>query len=426
MTAPGRARTEADMMGWALFHDRVIGRLGVAQGISSFGSAMVGLAFVYLTYSRTGSVMSTALVTASHTLPTAVLGVWAGRLAQHRSRRTILLVGYSAKLALYVTVAVVEVVVGLDAATLLLFSFATGVAAAMLAPAWTAFERDVVPSDRLDTANAFYSSLTSAAQLLGAVGGGFLLATVGPAAVFVLNAASYLPELTVLAHLHTDEDVSVPRPHQHDLRRALAVISDDPSLRRGFRNLAAVSLLAAPLFQLLPALASEIDGGAHTLGFLTALIALGGTAVTAAMARLRRRHERRTIVTTGLALTGLALLGVGLADVVFDGTALYPPVIVGLTVVGLAIGLGQSALSALVQSDTPEELAGSIFAIYAIVYTTLGPLGAVVLAHASSWIDVYGLVAICGAVLLAVAISDRHAPSARLRRSGSYAVVAAD
>jgi MFS family permease len=410
---PTVGRTRTDPTGWALFGDRVIGRLGVAQGISAFGSAMVGLVFVYLTYSRTGSVMNTVLVTASHTLPAAVLSVWAGRLAQHRSRRRILLGAYGTKMVLYIAVVAVEVVVGLQTGTLLFFSFATGVVGALAAPAWTAFERDVVAAARLDTANAFFSSLTSAAQLLGAVGGGFLLVMVGPAVVLACNALSYVPELVVLARLHPREHVSTPATrHQHDLRRGLVAIGDTPSLRRGFRNLVAVSLLAAPLLQLLPALASEIDDGAHTLGLLTGLVALGGTAVTWAMARLRRRHDRRTIVTAGLALTGVALLGLGLADIAFDGAALYPPVIAGLIVVGLAIGLGQSALTALVQSDAPEELEGSIFAIYAIVYTTVGPLGAVVLAHVSARIDVYGLLAICGAVLLAVAITDRHPPTA--------------
>jgi len=407
MTFVAAARTEIDAA-------RVIRRLGAAQGISSFGSTMVGLAFVYLTYSRTGSVMSTVLVTASHTLPIAVLGVWAGRLAQHHSRRRILLVGYVVKLGLYVAVAVVEVAVGLGAGTLVAFSFTTGVVTALLAPSWTAFEREVVPSDRLDTANAYFASTIAVAQLVGAIAGGVLLSIVGPAVVFVCNAISYAPELVVLGRLHPREHVTgASTSTRHELRRALAVILEDDALRRGFRDLVAVSLLAAPLLHLLPAIASEIDGGAHTLGLLTAVVALGGTGVSWTMARLRRRHDRRAIVTVGLAIAGLALLVLGLADVVLDGSALYPPVIVGLAIVGLALGLGDAALTALVQSDAPEDLEGPLFAIYAIVYTTVGPLGAVVLAHASAWLDVYGLVAICGSVLLAVAIRDRPARPVR-------------
>lgn len=291
----------------------------------------------------------------------------------------------------------------------MVFSLVNGAIGAVTYPAWVAFERDVVPADDLDTANAFFTSLSSGAQLMGAVGGGFLLGLIGPGLVFLLNAASYIPEMVVLARFHPKEHVTASSAgERHDLRRALAAIRADPVLRRGFRSLIAVSLLAAPLFQLLPAVASEIDSGAHTLGILTAMVALGGTAVTWAMVRLRRRYERRLIVAIGLSITGATLIGFGVSNYFFDGDALYPPVIAGLVIVGLTIGLGDSALAALVQSGAPEDLEGSIFAVYAIVYTAIGPLGALVLAQLAEHLDVYALLAICGLILAAYGLSDRH------------------
>ena len=397
-----------------MLHDPLIGRLGVAQFISAFGSAMVGLAFVYLTYTRTNSVFRTVLVTAAYTLPAAALSVSAGRLAQHHSRRRILLVTYLLKGLLYGLVAVLEMLVGLDANALMVFSLVNGAVAALSYPAWQAFERDVVPADQLDTVNAFFSSLTSAAQLIGAIGGGFLLGVIGPGLVFLLNALSYVPELVVLARFHPKERVTgAPARHQHDLRRAISVIRNDPGLRRGFRSLVAVSLLAAPLFQLLPAVAAEIDSGAHTLGILTAMLALGGTSVTWAMVRLRHRYERRLIVVIGLLLTGAMLIGLGIANYLFDGDALYPPVIAALVVVGLTLGLGDSAITATVQSGAPEELEGSIFAVYAMVYTAVGPLGALALAQVADHLDVYSLLAICGIVLVVFGLTDRHPPDAK-------------
>lgn len=395
----------------SLLRDRVIGPLGIANFISAFGSAMVGLAFVYLTYARTGSVFRTVLVTAAYTLPAAVFSVSAGRLAQHHSRRRILLVTYGLKGGVYLIAAALEIVIGLGANALILLSLINGVIAALSYPAWAAFERDVVPAEQLDTANAFFSSLSSAAQLLGAVGGGFLIGMIGPGLVFLLNALSYLPEIFVLARFHPKEGVTVATErHQHDLRRAVAAIRADASLRRGFRSLIAVSLLAAPLFQLLPAVAAEINTGAHTLGILTATVAIGGIAVTWAMVRLRRRYERRLIVAFGVLLTGATLVGFGISNVFFDGDALYPPVIAGLMVVGLTIGLGDSALAALVQSGAPEELEGSVFAVYAIVYTAIGPLGALVLAQAAGHLDVYSLLSICGVILVIFGLTDRHPP----------------
>ena len=195
----------------------------------------------------------TVLVTAAYTLPAAIFSVAAGRLAQHHSRRRILLVTYSLKGVAYTLAALLEITIGLGANALILFSLINGVIAALSYPAWSAFERDVVPTEQLDTANAFFSSLSSAAQLIGAVGGGFLLGLIGPGLVFLVNAVSYIPEMVVLSRFHPKEHITKAQTgHQHDLRHAVAYIRGDPWLRRGFRSLIAVSLLAAPLSNYFP------------------------------------------------------------------------------------------------------------------------------------------------------------------------------
>src|SRR5690606_32498366 len=133
---------------------------------------------------------------------------------------------------------------------------------------------------------------------------------------------------------------------------------------------------AAPVAQLLPGLAHEISTQPHTLGILTAALTLGGVAVTAALARLRKRHDRRAVVGLGFVGLSLAFIGFGIADWFFDGSALYPPVLAALVVVGLTVTLADDVISSIVQANAPDDIRGPIFAVYAIVYTTLGPAGA--------------------------------------------------
>jgi MFS family permease len=283
----------------------------------------------------------------------------------------------------------------------------SGTIAALSFPAWKAFERDVIPPEQLDGAIALFGSLAAAAALIGAVAGGFLLGVIGASAVFALNAASFVPQMVVIAHLHPKERPPQPPTH-HDLRRALRVIRTDPKLRLGFRSLIAVSLLAAPLFKLLPAIAEQVDDGAHILGLLTAMVSLGGMAVAGAMVRLRRRYGRGLVVMMGMLVAATAMIALGISNVFLDGYALFPPVIAALIILGLSVGLADAALSSLVTSDAPEELEGSIFAVYAIVFMAIGPVGAVILAQVSEHIDVYVLMAICGVVLMLLGLADRH------------------
>lgn len=264
---------------WDLVRDPIVGPLGIAQLVSALGSAMTGLAIVYLSYDRTGSVFRAVLVTAAYTLPAAVFGVWAGRVTQHRSRRQILVTVYSLKMLVYTAMAVLELTVGLTADMMLAISFVSGAISAFSYPAWQAFERDVVAEDQLDRVNAFFSSLTSSADLVGVIAGGVVLGVVGAGAVLVFNALSYIPEIVLLWRLHPKERTTPEgAPKGHELRRAIDAIRSEPVLRRGFVSLVAVSLLAAPIAQLLPGLAHEISGQPHTLGILTAALTLGGVA----------------------------------------------------------------------------------------------------------------------------------------------------
>ena len=179
------------------------------------------------------------------------------------------------------------------------------------------------PPERLDGGIALFGSLAAAAALIGAVAGGFLLGVIGASAVFALNAASFVPQMVVIARLHPKERPPQPPTH-HDLRRALRVIRTDPKLRLGFQEPHCGQPLAAPLFKLLPAIAEQVDAGAHILGLLTAMVSLGGMAVAGAMVRLRRRYGRGLVVMMGMLVPATALIGLGISNVFLDGYALFP------------------------------------------------------------------------------------------------------
>jgi MFS family permease len=389
--------------GPALWKDPVVGPLGAGQLISAFGSAMVGLALVYLSYDRTGSVFRTVLVTAAYALPSALFGVVAGRIAQHHDRRRILIGSYALKVGIYAAVAAIEATVGLSANGILVLSLINGSVAALTFPSWQALERELIDADRLSIANAYFSSVTAAAQLIGVAGGGVLLSVMGPTWVFLLNAASYLPEMVVVARLHPAAvgagEGGAEREKGHEFSAAVAAIREVPALRRGFASLLAVSLLAAPVLQLLPAVGAEISSGAHTLGFLMGAFSLGGLAVTWVMKQLRRHRSGMALVAAGLGVIAVALIGFGISNWLLDGRALYVPVLAGLVVLGLTIALVDSALNAIVQAGAPPEVQGSVFAIYGIVYTAIAPLSALVLAFVADPVDVYALLSICGALL---------------------------
>lgn len=388
-----------------VWRDPLLRRMTIANLVSSLGSAMVGLAIVYVTYTRSGSVMRTVLVAGAYALPAALLGSPAGRLAQRHSRRRIILVVLGLKLVVYGTLAALEATGDLPTPAFLVFSLLSGSLSAVVYPAWQGYERDLVPEEQLDDVNATMSAVGSAAQLVGALAGGVLLGVIGADWVFVLNSFSFIPLIVVVWRTHPREsiDTAPEDHHRRPLREAVRAVRADPVLTKGFVSVLCVSLLVAPVAQLLPAIGAEISKGAHVLGMLTAAFALGGMAVVQVTDHLRRRWSRHAVATAGLVAGGAALVLLGVANAAADGAALYPPVLLALVVLGLAVSLTTTALTSLVQTHAPLELQGSLYALYGIVVTSIGAGGALVLAQLADVIDVYTVESICGVAVIAYA-----------------------
>lgn len=388
-----------------VLNDPQLRPLALGQLVSAVGSAMVALAIVYLTYSRSGSIFRTVLVAAAYALPATLLGATAGRLVQRHSRRQLLIVLMTLKMVLYWVLAAMEALGEVAPTTFLAFSLMSGSLAALTYPAWQGYERDVVPADRLDTVNAVMSATKSAAKLVGAVAGGFLLSLIGAEWLFVLNSFTFIPLLVVVRRSHPTEATGrADGRSRHPMRAALAEVRSNALLAQGYLSVLVMSLLVAPAAQLLPAIGKEISRGAHILGLLTAAFALGGMAVVPVTDRLRRRCSRQALATIGLMAGGVALIMLGVTDALLDGTALLAPVLLTLAVLGLSVALTTATLTSTVQTEAPAELQGAMYALYGAVFTTVGASAALVLARLADRVNVYTLEAACGVAVLAFSL----------------------
>src|SRR4029453_9642754 len=81
---------------------------------------------------------------------------------------------------------------------LLALTFLLNLGGALSAPAWQAIVPQLVPRHELATAVALNSAGFNLARAIGPAIGGLLVAAAGPAAVFMLNAASFLGVIGVI------------------------------------------------------------------------------------------------------------------------------------------------------------------------------------------------------------------------------------
>ena len=95
-------------------------------------------------------------------------------------------------------------------ALLLALTFALGVGAALMSPAWQAIQPDLVPPEEFGQAVALSSLTFNVGRAIGPALGGALVASAGAGWAFVVNAASFLGVLCVLLWWRPEHSVGPP------------------------------------------------------------------------------------------------------------------------------------------------------------------------------------------------------------------------
>jgi MFS family permease len=172
-----------------------------SQVLSASGSTMSGVAMSWLVLKLTGSAILLALTATATFAPSLLGGAWAGSLVDRFERRQVLFWTQSAFFVLSAMFGTLVALGGLRVWVVYVFAFAIGLVNMLDAPARQIFVLDLVGQDRAANAISLNEIVINTSRVLGPAVGGTLLATVGVAACFLVNAVTFLPPLAVVVVL---------------------------------------------------------------------------------------------------------------------------------------------------------------------------------------------------------------------------------
>src|SRR5689334_13743871 len=175
---------------WSSLLRPVFRSVWIAWVISSTGTWMQIAGAAWLMTSLTPSPLLVALMQTATSLPVFLVGLPAGALADIVDRRKLLLATQSWILLAALTLGLLTLAGLMSAWTLLAFTFLIGLGTALTGPAWQAMLPELVEREDLQSAVALNAGGFHAAQAVGPALGGLVVAVAGPAAAFLLNAAS--------------------------------------------------------------------------------------------------------------------------------------------------------------------------------------------------------------------------------------------
>jgi MFS family permease len=341
----------------------------IGMVISTTGTWMQTIAEGWLVLRLTGSGFALGTAAALQFAPMLLAGAWGGLLADRVSKRRLLVVTQT----LMAIPALLLWGLTVSGAVTLWMVYALilvrGTVLAVDNPARQAFVPELVGTDRLVNAVSLNSVLVQTARVAGPGLAAVVIATVGVATCFGVNALSFGAMLVVLARLDRSalREAPVAARARGQLREAASVVWRTPELRTPLALMALVGTLAFNFATVFPLLAKfTFHGGASTYALLMSV--MGAGAVLGALVNGARGRVSPAIVAGSAFAFGAALGAVALAPSL--GFAL-----VALPLVGAASVTFTAAVNTSLQLAVEPHLRGRVMAIYAVVFLGSTPIG---------------------------------------------------
>ena len=257
---------------------------------------MNDVAAAWLMTTLTTSPVMVALVQSASTLPVFLLGLPSGALADILNRRhwfmfTQFWVAANARAAL------LAIVPGaMNAPLLLALTFANGIGLAMRWPVYAAIIPELVTRRELPNALALNGIAMNISRVIGPVVAGALIASLGTAYVFLLNAVLSLAAGFVIMRWRSEPKPSVLPGERFfgAMRVGFQYVAQSRAMRSVLVRIAVFFLQTTAVFALLPLVAKRMPGGgAGTYTVLLASLGVGAVAVAFLLPRLRALISRQ-------------------------------------------------------------------------------------------------------------------------------------
>lgn len=258
--------------------------LWITSLISNIGGWMHEVSAAWLMTTLTNQPILIALVQATTAMAVCIFAIPAGALADIVDKRRHLILLQSWMMIIATVLATITLLGKTTPLSLLLLTFLLGLGAAFNAPTWQSVIPELIPKKELLQAITLNSMGVNFSRTIGPALAGFIVAALGPAYVFVLNAISFLGIIFVLYRWKRERIIST-LPGERFLgamRAGIRYVSASAGLKIVFIKSISIFFFVSCIWALLPLITKNLLHQGPT-GYGILLSVLGVGAVTAAL-----------------------------------------------------------------------------------------------------------------------------------------------
>ncbi|MFH0917190.1 MAG: MFS transporter [bacterium] len=354
------------------------------QLVSLAGTWMQDVALSWLVLSLTQSPVALGWTMTIRFLPALLFSLYGGVLADRLPKRQTLIVAQCVQLLVALTLAILTSTELITVALIYALAGVRGLIDAVEGPTRQAFVPEMVGTADLSNAVALNSTQFNAARIAGPAVGALVISTLGLAACFFLNAASFLAVIFALLAMRPSELHPVARA---PLDRSLRQIRDGLRYARSTPDVVVILIVMGAIgtfgynFQTLLPLVTKylLDSGASSLALLTS--SMGAGAVAAGLIVAYRGRSTQRLLLGAAAGFAVLLFLVGLSG--------WRSVTMGLMfLVGVSGVLFMITANTRLQLLVPGHMRGRVMGIYVLLFIGTTPIGSILIGQLAEHLGV--------------------------------------
>jgi len=370
----------------------------ISMFVSLLGSWVQSTAQSWLVFRLTQSAFLMGLVGFLSYLPVSLLSLAAGVYVDRSIKRNLLVMTQTMFALLALTLAFLVWTKTVQIWHVIAIAALNGFVLCFDAPARHSMIVELVGRQHLNNAIALNSAAFNSARILGPALAAVLIALIGTAGCFFVNAVSYLPVLAVLLRIKP-----FPAAERNGRATVLGDIRESFALIRGNRILlyllgvaGLVSTFGVSYLVLMPIFAQGIlNAGAIGLAYLMSASGLG--ALIGALNIARLKHDR-----SRLRVMHFSVIGFFLAAVLFSVSLNLLLSCAFLVLAGVGAAGSMSIVNAMLQTSVPDNHRGRIMGVFMTVFMGFIPFGSLLFGSLAQLFGAPSVIFFGGLISLAV------------------------
>ena len=381
----------------ALLAQRPFVLFWIARVFAMLARQMLTVAVGWQMYALTGSALDLGFVGLVQFLPSFLLVLVSGHVADRFDRRRVLQAAMIVDAAAVLALCIASALGRIDPRAIFMLVFVIGAARAFDVPTMQALLPAVVPERLLARAVAANASASQAAIIVGPAAGG-LLYIAGPAVVYGTSAVLFIITAALVHFVHPQRTLRrMPAAGLSSVLDGIRFIRSRPEVL-GAISLDMFAVLLGGATALLPIYARDIlHTGPWGLGLLRSAMAVGALGMALWLARhpLRARAGRRMFAAVAV---------FGVATIVFGVSRSFALSLVALAVLGASDMVSVVVRQSLMQLRTPDHMRGRVSAVNALFIGTSNELGEFESGVVAAWLGAVAAVVVGGAGTIAIVL----------------------